>query len=67
MFRSVRAGTSDPYVEIHINNEKTKFKTPKIKKTLDPTWNYTTEILLDNCQYLVFKVIDHNLMYVPPD
>lgn len=37
-----RSGKSDPYAVIRVNGNKV-FKTKTIKKTLDPTWNESTE------------------------
>ena len=59
-----RTGTSDPYVQIHVNNQKTDYKTKVVKKSCDPVWNYEEEILLDDCQQIHFVVKDHNLVYV---
>lgn len=39
-----RNGKSDPYVKLYLNTEKSAFfKSKKIKKTLDPQWNETSD------------------------
>lgn len=51
-------GKSDPYVKLFLNTERDNFfKSKKIKKTLNPTWNETTEVELTNRYDTVIKVV----------
>ena len=57
-----RNGYSDPYIEIHIANNK-KFKTRTIKKTLNPIYNET--FILENVSesdLIEFKAMDWDLI-----
>lgn len=52
-----RNGKSDPYVKLYLNTEKDSFfKSKKIKKTLDPTWNEKTEVATINKYDSIIRV-----------
>ncbi|SCU88247.1 LADA_0E09054g1_1 [Lachancea dasiensis] len=56
-----RNGKSDPLVKFYMdNNEDSFFKTHHKKKTLDPTWNETVEVQVNNRvnNYLKIRVMD---------
>jgi hypothetical protein len=54
-------GTSDPYVEIFVDNEK-KARTRTIRKTLEPCWLQEFDILLKpESKEVCFKVFDEDL------
>lgn len=51
-------GKSDPYVKLFLNTDKEEFfKSKKVKKTLDPTWNETTSVSVINKYDSVVKVV----------
>ncbi|KAK6463826.1 C2 domain-containing protein [Scheffersomyces coipomensis] len=53
-----RNGKSDPYVELYLNTDKESFfKSKKIKKTLDPTWNETTTVQIINKHDSFIKLV----------
>lgn len=53
-----RSGKSDPYATLHLNTEKKEFfKTKKVKKTLDPTWNESTEVKVANLYDSVIRIL----------
>lgn len=50
-------GKSDPYVKLYLNTDKESFfKSKKVKKTLDPTWNETTTAEVVNKYDSIVKV-----------
>lgn len=54
-------GKSDPYVKFYIDDKQDSFfKTKHVKKTLDPTWNESTVVQINNRvnNYLRIKVMD---------
>lgn len=53
-------GKSDPYCKFYINDEHSFFKTKTIKKNLNPEWNETTKVQINNRvnDYLKIKVYD---------
>ena len=60
LLASDRNGLSDPYVVVDKScGIMTSAKTPVIKKTLNPVWNYTTVLHFDPSFYKIkFKVFD---------
>ena len=58
LIASDRNGKSDPYVQLFLNTDKEYFfKSKKIKKTLDPTWNESAEVEVLNKHDSVLKVV----------
>ncbi|CCD25572.1 uncharacterized protein NDAI_0F02540 [Naumovozyma dairenensis CBS 421] len=56
-----RNGYSDPYVKLYLNNnEKSFFKTKISKKTLNPVWNESTTLQINDRvnTFIKFKVVD---------
>merc|ERR1712130_594239 len=53
-------GKSDPYVKIKFRDKV--MKTPIIKNTLEPKWNYSTDLLIDslNEKQINFEVFDED-------
>lgn len=54
-------GFSDPYLKFYLDDEEDYFfKTKTIRKTLNPTWNASTSIQIDNRvnEFLRIKVMD---------
>lgn len=52
-----RNGKSDPYVKLYLNTDKDSFfKSKKVKKTLNPTWNESTEVATPNRYDSVIRV-----------
>lgn len=51
-------GKSDPYVKLYLNTDKDSFfKSKKVKKTLDPTWNETTSVAVLNKYDSIVRVV----------
>lgn len=51
-------GKSDPYVKLYLNTDKDSFfKSKKVKKTLDPTWNESTQVAVLNKYDSIVKVV----------
>ena len=58
LIASDRNGKSDPYVQLFLNTDKEYFfKSKKIKKSLDPTWNESAEVEVLNKHDSVLKVV----------
>ncbi|GEQ67789.1 hypothetical protein JCM33374_g1454 [Metschnikowia sp. JCM 33374] len=52
-----RNGKSDPYVKLYLNTEKESFfKSKKVKKSLDPTWNESTQVTTTNKYDSVIRI-----------
>lgn len=55
-------GTSDPYCICDVPGKKSaRLKTPVIKKTLNPVWNFVCELNLSSTDSLQFSVWDQDL------
>ena len=52
---------SDPYVKLFIKNVFI-FKTPNIKNTLSPEWNFTKNAKVNFDDILAFKVYDYDFL-----
>ena len=54
-----RNGKSDPFVEVYVNDLKV-FKSRVIKKTLDPVWNETTNLVIPSKveSKIMLKILD---------
>lgn len=63
--RSLKAadsnGYSDPFVVVHVGTDKSVFKTPVIKKNLNPTWelSFTLDKVVAGTE-MTFEVWDHD-------
>lgn len=56
-----RNGKSDPYVKLYLNTDKESFfKSKKIKKTLNPTWNESTSVAVLNKYDSIIKVVAYD-------
>ncbi|CAK7909430.1 tricalbin-1 [[Candida] anglica] len=52
-----RSGKSDPYVKLYLNTDKDEFfKSKKVKKTLEPTWNEDSSVEVANLYDSILKV-----------